>query len=261
MISPGSSPLTRGKRPPCWARRQRPGLIPAHAGKTPRRRRGRSSCAAHPRSRGENRTTRPNDPPRQGSSPLTRGKLSVMRSSGMPTGLIPAHAGKTGGVEVDEREDGAHPRSRGENFQIGIPRSASWGSSPLTRGKLPSRRARTRPRGLIPAHAGKTQAAGTLSRASRAHPRSRGENSPSPRPSLALPGSSPLTRGKRHALRRRWQGSRLIPAHAGKTPRTMDPMNIARLIPAHAGKTPRRREHPSRIRAHPRSRGENGGFS
>ena len=51
----GSSPLTRGKRlrTDDWHDSSR--LIPAHAGKTSRRRSRLSSTGAHPRSRGENR--------------------------------------------------------------------------------------------------------------------------------------------------------------------------------------------------------------
>ena len=75
----GSSPLTRGKlhardQGPCH-----PGLIPAHAGKTPRRPPTRPPPAAHPRSRGENRRSRPSHLRRRGSSPLTRGKPSSGR--------------------------------------------------------------------------------------------------------------------------------------------------------------------------------------
>ena len=51
------------------------------------------------------------------------------------------------------------------------------------------------------------------------------------------PGSSPLTRGKRLVHRRRGGRRRLIPAHAGKTPRS-----IFRTMA---------------LTAHPRSRGEN----
>ena len=77
--SRGSSPLTRGKlhardQGPCH-----PGLIPAHAGKTPRRPPTRPPPAAHPRSRGENRRSRPSHLRRRGSSPLTRGKPSSGR--------------------------------------------------------------------------------------------------------------------------------------------------------------------------------------
>ena len=70
-----------------------------------------------------------------------------------------------------------------------------------------------------------------------AHPRSRGENfGPMPKPTR-LPGSSPLTRGKR------LDG----PSHVVHTG----------LIPAHAGKTSDRGGQTCPPAAHPRSRGEN----
>ena len=50
----GSSPLTRGKRDRPAGRVAGPGLIPAHAGKTPPAPEGGPACPAHPRSRGEN---------------------------------------------------------------------------------------------------------------------------------------------------------------------------------------------------------------
>ena len=50
----GSSPLTRGKRCFCGARRVIAGLIPAHAGKTLVEDGGPQVDGAHPRSRGEN---------------------------------------------------------------------------------------------------------------------------------------------------------------------------------------------------------------
>ena len=92
----GSSPLTRGKlRPGCdgahdW------GLIPAHAGKTVSFDFLPFSTRAHPRSRGENAQRGNGCEPHRGSSPLTRGKPSPRRRPVSPTGLIPAHAGKTG---------------------------------------------------------------------------------------------------------------------------------------------------------------------
>ena len=54
----------------------------------------------------------------------------------------------------------------------------------------------TKDRGLIPAHAGKTELGEDRVRGARAHPRSRGENT-SPMSDLQTrDGSSPLTRGK-----------------------------------------------------------------
>ena len=50
----GSSPLTRGKRSICAIAIARCGLIPAHAGKTPKPKKHCVPGRAHPRSRGEN---------------------------------------------------------------------------------------------------------------------------------------------------------------------------------------------------------------
>ena len=113
----------------------------------------------------------------------------------------------------------------------------SQGSSPLTRGKPPSRRVQRRRQGLIPAHAGKTIGLGPFGVGHRAHPRSRGENRRPRGPRGSDRGSSPLTRGKPTQLG--WWGLSLglIPAHAGKTTAS-----------------PRRTANPQ---AHPRSRGEN----
>ena len=92
-------------------------------------------------------------------------------------------------------------------------------------------------RRLIPAHAGKTAPSASTAGSSSAHPRSRGENLRLAEEGMDVLGSSPLTRGKRHHLRRLTLPGRLIPAHAGKT-RSM-----------------RARRRPRA--AHPRSRGEN----
>ena len=71
--------------------------------------------------------------------------------------------------------------------------------------------------GLIPAHAGKTPAALTLSCRRRAHPRSRGENPDRAGTVHCAGGSSPLTRGKHEAGLSEVPAAGLIPAHAGKT--------------------------------------------
>ena len=116
----GSSPLTRGKpRAPCRSL-SRPGLIPAHAGKTHRCVWASLRPGAHPRSRGENSTPSPARALQAGSSPLTRGKhLRLLRVRGH-AGLIPAHAGKTLRKVLQRQHLGAHPRSRGENSGQGM---------------------------------------------------------------------------------------------------------------------------------------------
>ena len=91
----GSSPLTRGKLGPRGPYGHWRGLIPAHAGKTPLRRRRQGLGAAHPRSRGENSSMRPQTGRTPGSSPLTRGKLTTFEAYAAVDRLIPAHAGKT----------------------------------------------------------------------------------------------------------------------------------------------------------------------
>ena len=94
---------------------------------------------------------------------------------------------------------------------------------------------------LIPAHAGKTSSE-PLSLASRpAHPHSRRENRPMTIVRPIHTDSSPLTRGKRIRLASTRSHFRLIPAHAGKTGRSL-------ILAVSAA-------------AHPRSRGENLGSS
>ena len=134
----------------------------------------------------------------------------------------------------------AHPRSRGENSPYPWPPTTSWGSSPLTRGKLDHSRGHGGGQGLIPAHAGKTIRCSSSRTECGAHPRSRGENSRRPRVLRAVVGSSPLTRGKHPDDGADGGGLGLIPAHAGKT-------------------QPTRKTRPW-PRAHPRSRGENDPF-
>ena len=179
-------------------------------------------------------------PPRsrgRGSSPLTRGKLTVEVLVTQPVRLIPAHAGKTVYLGLIMVVSPAHPRSRGENSPRPSMRSMRAGSSPLTRGKRSVGRTRGQAGRLIPAHAGKTRPPAEAADGTTAHPRSRGENTWQLIVANASVGSSPLTRGKRLRGGLRLLGGRLIPAHAGKTA----DQDLRRLYRA----------------AHPRSRGEN----
>ena len=172
-----------------------------------------------------------------GSSPLTRGKPARRGLEGMVRRLIPAHAGKTRQAACRSSQHTAHPRSRGENTWL-LPRGQrARGSSPLTRGKPPHLRALARWGRLIPAHAGKTNTLITTMFYNKAHPRSRGENTALVSQRFQFGNSSPLTRGKHSVHSRLACGSRLIPAHAGKT----CPYSRSTYC----------------LTAHPRSRGEN----
>ena len=212
-------------------------LIPAHAGKTARSRRGHGHCPAHPRSRGENGVFVLLDGAGPGSSPLTRGKLGFCPRTFAGGGLIPAHAGKTHSGSPPARQRRAHPRSRGENCGTRPGRLGGPGSSPLTRGKPAGAAPADRRWGLIPAHAGKTLLFYDFFPRILAHPRSRGENWEGCHASPRASGSSPLTRGKRSA------------SHHG--------VSVYGLIPAHAGKTHSPTAYLPIFKAHPRSRGEN----
>ena len=172
----GSSPLTRGKPVSLTDRVCNLGLIPAHAGKTGQSGRRRGPPAAHPRSRGENPKTPHENTPRNGSSPLTRGKHRGFSRADQHGGLIPAHAGKTRSTPAPGTGSRAHPRSRGENLSALIDGSGQKGSSPLTRGKLDAAATTAASARLIPAHAGKTTTPAAKAESSAAHPRSRGEN-------------------------------------------------------------------------------------
>ena len=233
----GSSPLTRGKRDAPIDLGELARLIPAHAGKTDWHLCAFRSGRAHPRSRGENNAQSVAAATGKGSSPLTRGKHAVPRVRDHRPRLIPAHAGKTHSRFRTARTWRAHPRSRGENCLLASACRLIQGSSPLTRGKRLVRTERENPSGLIPAHAGKTLIPALAGVLAGAHPRSRGENASVPSSRRGMTGSSPLTRGKRGA-------AALLADHG-------------RLIPAHAGKTPKAGSLAARFPAHPRSRGEN----
>ena len=131
----GSSPLTRGKQRHCLDNVVVGGLIPAHAGKTLTRRASHDRQRAHPRSRGENSMSEARIHTRSGSSPLTRGKHTLVVVDEDGQRLIPAHAGKTYCEMSSYRSCAAHPRSRGENGRMLSRHMLIIGSSPLTRGK------------------------------------------------------------------------------------------------------------------------------
>ena len=151
--------------------------------------------------------------------------------------LIPALAGKTPRPAARPSRLRAHPRAGGENClkkrQIG----RASGSSPRWRGKHRLVGATSLRDGLIPALAGKTVPAAGVDAPSAAHPRAGGDNVHQHTRSRPQRGSSPRWRGKLDH----------------------EPFVAAalRLIPALAGKTPRSDQDQSPRKAHPRAGGEN----
>ena len=71
--------------------------------------------------------------------------------------------------------------------------------------------------GIIPAYAGSTSCKPPPGGRGQDHPRIRGEHRPARCLTRCRPGSSPHTRGARHASPRQAVGGRIIPAYAGST--------------------------------------------
>ncbi len=132
------------------------GIIPAYAGYTCPRNIGAWQGKDHPRIRGVH-------PPHyvlayimKGSSPHTRGTPSNVRPNSLRRRIIPAYAGYTLGLTLEEVAQRDHPRIRGVHPGNGQAQARFPGSSPHTRGT--QRRfdflvARVR---IIPAYAGYT---------------------------------------------------------------------------------------------------------
>ena len=113
---------------------------------------------------------------RLGSSPRGRGKLMRDLEAWEGYGLIPARAGKTGGLPGEVGAIRAHPRAGGENGEDASSATPNFGSSPRGRGKRSQGAEQCFRVGLIPARAGKTQQADHVLHLVRAHPRAGGEN-------------------------------------------------------------------------------------
>ena len=173
----------------------------------------------------------------EGSSPRVRGKLTPQVRRYIYNGLIPACAGKTTAERAQVGAGGAHPRVCGENVLVADRAARRWGSSPRVRGKPHNLEQVADHPGLIPACAGKTATLWRPWPPSTAHPRVCGENFVPWVFVSMLWGSSPRVRGKQYDY-----------VHSLGTPG---------LIPACAGKTPRTPRSCTRAWAHPRVCGEN----
>ncbi len=89
-----------------------------------------------------------------GSSPLARGALCVSTHAECRLGLIPARAGSTDPETDSAQKHAAHPRSRGEHFEVLTHIDEHGGSSPLARGAQRVPAGLLRGLRLIPARAG-----------------------------------------------------------------------------------------------------------
>ena len=132
------------------------GIIPAHAGKSGAYARKSAGCQDHPRSCGEKLQRAATQPSALGSSPLMRGKVTLLYHAFVQIGIIPAHAGKRRSNAPASFSIRDHPRSCGEkNRRAALP-PEKRGSSPLMRGKGAASPTASAAGRIIPAHAGKS---------------------------------------------------------------------------------------------------------
>ena len=211
----GSSPHTRGTPHPDAKCRPPLRFIPAYAGNATTRLPVSRPRSVHPRIRGERSPNTIVTTQGDGSSPHTRGT----RPSGVQNRpykrFIPAYAGNARGPARQQTPPSVHPRIRGERSSSPASSGSYVGSSPHTRGTLPSWSCAPCGPRFIPAYAGNATWSPGWIPARTVHPRIRGERPSGPDGHAYDDGSSPHTRGTRVVAASPPELSRFIPAYAG----------------------------------------------
>ncbi|VEH26930.1 Domain of uncharacterised function (DUF2825) [Cellulomonas fimi] len=237
----GSSPHAgrRHRRPATMATTT--GLIPARGETTSVTRPPRRRRRAHPRTRGDDSGSGASPDPPQGSSPHAGRRLRTLPEDAAHDGLIPARGETTSSAWSPRGSPRAHPRTRGDDLRRVTDERVARGSSPHAGRRRGRARRRARVVRLIPARGETTRTHGYPRARRRAHPRTRGDDRWSHRPHSPSRGSSP------HA------GRRLL----DEAPDRLE----ARLIPARGETTRPRSTLRTVSRAHPRTRGDDHGWS
>ena len=267
--SPGSSPHTRGAP---FADRECGGdfgIIPAYAGSTCVGPPGVAGPGDHPRIRGEHRQPAERYGVPFGSSPHTRGAHMRYTFGHRTERIIPAYAGSTSSPQSTRPHRPDHPRIRGEHDQIRQRSDNVDGSSPHTRGARSAGASTSVAGGIIPAYAGSTCGSPPTGRPAGDHPRIRGEHVRPFCHCRVWRGSSPHTRGAPSSWPTPTPPTRIIPAYAGSTIRSMLPILLASdhprirgehrtlsaTVPARGGSSPHTRgalAEPARLCHRPR---------
>ena len=150
----------------------------------------------------------------------------------------------------------AHPRLCGEHSHSWLMVGCMLGSSPLARGTYILNAALDLALRLIPTHAGNTLKSTLCMALTRAHPRSRGEHTPTKALRRRTWGSSPLTRGTSSVRYGRRETFRLISARAGNTVQAPEaPTGRTNHPRSHGEHLPRPRAARSRMGSSPLARG------
>ena len=173
----GSPPRMRGKGPPIVPAIFPIGITPAHAGKRGEALRNVPAARDHPRTCGEKEYTRAEDGQLTGSPPHMRGKVRDFEQRVVFGGITPAHAGKSHVSAGSGRVFEDHPRTCGDKIALADLPDAFPWSTP--------------------AHAGKS--------------------ADSMAACFQTLGSPPHMRGKASVKAPTMAGSRIAPAHAGKS--------------------------------------------
>ena len=196
-------------------------IIPAHAGQTCGRGRNRRPAPDHPRACGANVGSCASNIIGFGSSPRMRGKQRPVAPKRVAVRIIPAHAGQTSRSVACLHCGTDHPRACGANSCDAASGRIVTGSSPRMRGKPAAQFDLQGVARIIPAHAGQTPRCRSSYARLPDHPRACGANHQQPRHGERSHGSSPRMRGKPRGYPCLFSVTRIIPAHAGQTWRTL----------------------------------------
>ena len=152
-----------------------------------------------------------------GSSPRARGTHPAAMKNYQHPRFIPASAENTP-TKIPHRYAGSvHPRERGEHQCLGVDFLVRLGSSPRARGTHEDPVVLPEPQRFIPASAGNTLPPSRQTALQSVHPRERGEHWNAAFLDELASGSSPRARGTQYVMAHFPDGTRFIPASAGKT--------------------------------------------
>ena len=135
LVSSGSPPRMRGKRPISLPSSLQTRITPADAGKTKPCTKATLNERDHPRGCGENPVCRKSSRRASGSPPRMRGKHRQRTDLLLLCRITPADAGKTHTSRVCAHVAKDHPRGCGENPLLLSLLSSPAGSPPRMRGK------------------------------------------------------------------------------------------------------------------------------
>ena len=152
-----------------------------------------------------------------GSSPRWRGKDRFLATQSLVLRITPAWAGKSSPLDYTSNLHTDHPRVGGEKPRPQSWQTASSGSPPRGRGKVPENRLIMRVCRITPAWAGKRRLSMLGCAASGDHPRVGGEKSAANTWPICCRGSPPRGRGKAIVPRSLDHARGITPAWAGKS--------------------------------------------